>query len=163
MEDRKCKCHSKEFCEICMPRLKDSTQAKWPKYLFLFYFYACTYVTIEVFFREYSHWTMWILGGLCGLIIGGLNNKTGWDYPLLLQGIEGSLIVTALEFIFGCIFNLWLGMDIWDYTNMPFNLLGQICLPFAIIWCPLSLVCVILDDYLNYWFFDAEKPHYKWI
>lgn len=145
------------------PRLKDAKQARWPKYLFLFYFYACTYVTIEVFFRTRSHWTMWLLGGLCGLLIGALNNKTSWNYPLLLQGIQGSAIVTVLEFIFGCILNIWLKMDIWDYSDMPLNLGGQICLPFSLAWIPLSIVCVVLDDYLCYWFFDEEKPRYSWL
>lgn len=52
----------------------------------------------------------------------------------LLFSVIASIIITALELIFGIIFNLYLKMDVWDYSNMPFNLLGQICLPFSLLW-----------------------------
>lgn len=45
--------------------------------------------------------------------------------------------------------------------SMPLNVLGQICLPFTLIWCILSLVAIILDDYIRFWFFNEEKPNYK--
>ena len=45
---------------------------------------------------------------------------------------------------------------------MPFNLLGQICLPFAVAWLALAAVAIVLDDYLRYWLFGEEKPRYRW-
>lgn len=81
--------------------------------------------------------------------------------PLWKQIGIGEIVVLALEFITGCIVNIWLGWNIWDYSSLPFNILGQICLPFAILWIPLILVVIVLDDYLRYWWFDEEKPHYK--
>ncbi len=39
-------------------------------------------------------------------------------------------IITAVEFAFGCIFNLWLGLNVWDYSDVPYNVLGQICPKF---------------------------------
>ena len=56
-----------------------------------------------------------------------------------------------------------LGLHIWDYSTMPLNIFGQICLPFSLAWMGLSGVAIILDDYIRYWFFNEEKPHYKWI
>ena len=36
---------------------------------------------------------------------------------------------------------LWLKLDIWDYSRIPFNLYGQICLPYAAVWFVLSADC----------------------
>ena len=72
-----------------------------------------------------------------------------------------SIAITDLEFITGIIVNLILHLNVWDYSNLPFNLLGQICLPFCIIWFFLSLIGIVLDDYLRYYFFNEEKPKYK--
>ena len=73
----------------------------------------------------------------------------------------GSFIITVMEFIAGCILNLWLGLNVWSYADMPYNILGQVCLPYMILWFFLSPVCIITDDYMRYAFFDEEKPHYK--
>ena len=51
---------------------------------------------------------MFLLGGLCFVLIGLLNEVIPWEMPLPLQGVIGSAIVTALEFATGCIVNLWL-------------------------------------------------------
>ena len=120
------------------------------------------YILIEILFRGHSHWTMFCVGGLCFWLIGLLNEILPWEMPLWKQGIVGAVIVTTVEFISGCIINLWLGWNVWNYSDMPFNLLGQICLPFSIAWVGLALVAIILDDYLRYWLFNEEKPHYHW-
>ena len=73
----------------------------------------------------------------------------------------GSTIITVLEFITGCIVNLWLGWNVWDYSNLPLNLLGQICLPFSILWYFISAIGIIIDDYIRYICFDEERPRYK--
>ena len=144
-----------------MLQLKNANQSKIPAQLFLFYFYGATYITIEVFFRGYSHWTMFLLGAFCGLIIGALNEKIPWELSFIVQCVVGSIIITAGELLFGYILNIKLGLDIWDYSDMPLNFMGQICLPFTLAWCVLSGVCIVLDDYLRYWFYDEEKPVYQ--
>ena len=118
------------------------------------------YVLIETAWRGYSHWTMFVLGGLCFLALGLINEVMSWDTPLWQQVLIGACIVTALEFLTGCIVNLWLGWNVWDYSNIPFNLLGQICLPFSVIWCLISIFGIVLDDYIRYIFFGEEKPRY---
>lgn len=127
----------------------------------LFFAYGFIYCLIEIVWRQYTHWSMLICGGLCGLLIGLLNSNYSWQMPLWKQVGIGEIIVLTLEFITGCVVNLWLGWNIWDYSSLPFNILGQICLPFAILWIPLILVVIVLDDYLRYWWFGEEKPHYK--
>ena len=119
------------------------------------------YVLIEILFRGHSHWTMFCVGGLCFWLIGLINEIIPWEMPLWKQCIIGATIVTAVEFLSGCIINLWLGWNVWDYSNMPLNFLGQVCLPFSLLWVLLSAVAIVLDDYLRYWIYGEEKPHYK--
>ena len=121
------------------------------------------YVLIELAFRGRSHWTMFIVGGLCFWLIGLINEVLPWEMPFWKQCIIGAVIVTAVEFLAGCIINLGLGWNVWDYSNLPLNLLGQICLPFSLLWILISAVAVVLDDYLRYWLYGEEKPHYTWI
>ena len=130
------------------------------KYLFLFGIGGFIYALIEVLFRGYTHWTMMILGGICFISIGLINEFLSWDTPLIAQGVLGGIIITCLEFITGYIVNIQLGWNIWDYSGILFNIKGQICLPFSILWVFISLVAIILDDYLRYWIFNEEKPHY---
>lgn len=119
------------------------------------------YIGCELVFRGYSHWSMFLVGGLCFLCIGAINELIPWEMPLWQQAVIGAVIVTAIEFIAGCILNIRLGWAIWDYSDMPFNVLGQICLPFTAIWLLLAIAAIILDDYLRYWLFGEEKPYYK--
>ena len=130
------------------------------KIFILFLIGGFIYIAIELGFRGHSHWTMFLLGGLCFILIGGLNNYISWEMSIIKQGIIGALIINSLEFIFGLVLNLYLNLGIWDYSNMPFNILGQICLPFLIGWFFLSLVAIFVDDWLRYILFKEEKPHY---
>lgn len=131
------------------------------KPLILFAIGGFLYVCIELLYRGRSHWTMFILGGLCFLYAGEQNERTDWDYPLILQSIKVATAITLLEFLCGLIVNIWLGWNVWDYSDIPFNLLGQICLPFSLLWLIVGTVAIILDDYLRYWIFKEEKPHYR--
>ena len=131
------------------------------KYIFLFLVGAVIYYMIEIAWDGTSHWTMAALGGGCFLLIGLINEYLRWETPLWIQSIIGATIVTVLEFISGLVLNIWLGLGIWDYSQMPFNLMGQICLPFSLAWFFLSIAAVILDDYLRYWILKEEKPRYN--
>lgn len=119
------------------------------------------YTSIEMLYRGYSHWTMFLVGGLAFYMIGCINEYIQWDMPLYKQMAIGMSIITCLEFVTGFIVNIILKWNVWDYSNVPFNVLGQICLPFCAIWYFLSLVGIILDDYIRYWLFYEEKPTYK--
>ena len=119
------------------------------------------YVIIEICFRGYSHWTMFLLGGICFLAMGNLNEKIEWEMPFWKQILYGDLIVLVLEFITGCVVNLWLGWNVWDYSSLYANLLGQVCPLFAILWLPIVTFGIILDDYLRWKWFNEEKPYYK--
>lgn len=131
------------------------------EYAVLFVIYGTIYFSIEIMYRGYSHWSMWLLGGLCGVLVGLINEILSWKTPLCIQVTIGGCIVTVLEFIVGVIVNIILKLNVWDYSAMPLNVLGQICIPFTILWILLSVVCILVDDYIRYWLFNEEKPHYK--
>jgi len=118
---------------------------------------------VELLWRGRTHWTMGLVGGLCFVLIGGLNNYLPWEMPVWKQAVCGSALVTAVELVAGVILNLYLGLGVWDYSNMPCNLLGQICLPYSLLWVGLSLVCIFADDWLRWRLFHEEKPRYKWV
>ena len=131
------------------------------KNIFLFWFGGSTYLTFEVFYRGYSHWTMFVLAGVIFIILGQINEWYSWDTDILIQCLLGTLLSVVLEFITGCVVNLWLKWDIWDYSNLPFNLFGQICLQFTFLWFIIVLFAIIIDDIIKYKFFDGMKPQYK--
>lgn len=133
------------------------------KYAALFIIGGTVYYGIELLWRNRSHWTMAVVGGICFILCGLINEVLDYDYPLLLQGIIGSLFITGVELFSGIVLNIWLDLGIWDYSGLPFNFLGQICLPFSLLWVVLAMVAIVLDDYLRYFLFGEEKPHYKFL
>lgn len=143
--------------------MKKSALHQAEKALVLFLIGAVLYAAIELLWRGHTHWTMAVLGGTLFLLLGGLNNWIPWEMPLLWQIVTGTGIVTATEFATGCILNLWLKLDIWDYSRLPGNILGQICPQFTLAWAGLSLVAIVLDDYIRHWLWGEETPHYKFI
>ena len=124
----------------------------------LFMIGGATYNLIEVLFRGYTHWSMFILGGLCFILIGILNEL--FTLSITSQMIISSGIIIGLEFIFGYILNIILGLDIWDYSDLPYNFMGQICLLFFNLWFLLSIVAILLDDGIRYILYDETKPKY---
>ena len=119
------------------------------------------YVGIEMLWRGHSHPSMFILGGLCFVSIGLINELFPWKLGIVWQALIVGTMVTCLEFITGVIVNIWLKLGVWDYSGLPLNIFGQVGLPFYFAWVGLSVVAIVFDDYLRYWFFGEEKPHYK--
>lgn len=119
------------------------------------------YMLIELLWRGHTHWTMGALGGVLFVLIGLLNERLPWEMPLALQAVVGAGLVTLAELAAGVILNLWLGLGIWDYSGLPFNLWGQICLPYSLLWVPLAMGAVVLDDWARYWLWGEERPRYR--
>lgn len=130
------------------------------KYAFLIWFGGSFYVTLEVFYRQKSHWSMFLLAGIVFIAIGLLNEIWSWETSLCLQVTVGTMTATIGEFVTGCIVNLWLGWNVWDYSELLFNILGQITPQFILLWIPISLLAIVLDDILRYIIFDEELPRY---
>jgi len=131
------------------------------KNLGLFAIGGILYYSIEMLWRGYSHISMFFVGAICFVLIGLINEHLSFQTPLWKQQLIAAVIVTGIEFIAGVILNVWLHLDIWDYSILPFNLMGQISLQYSIIWLLLSLPAIVIDDCLRWWLFEEEKPHYK--
>ena len=136
------------------------------KHLTLFLIGAGIYFELELNWRYLTghlpvHWSMAVLGGVLFLLLGGINEWLPWEMSLLLQAGIGMAAVTAAEFLSGCVLNLWLHLNVWDYSHLPFNLLGQVCLPFMGVWLLLSVVAIVLDDFLRWRLFREPFPHYR--
>lgn len=118
------------------------------------------YILIELLYRGYSHWSMFLVGGLMFLAVGRINEVLPWETPLCLQALIGGTMILFVELVSGMILNVWLEWGIWDYSNLPFNVLGQICLPFWAAWIALSVPIILLDDFLCWKMFGGKKPYY---
>lgn len=118
------------------------------------------YICTELAWRGRTHWTMFFLGGVCAYLVGLINHNRRKCVPLVRQGIIGSIIITTLEFFTGLIVNLWLEWDVWDYSNLPFNLCGQICLLYSVLWFFFSIIIVLYDDELRNIIYKEKIPHY---
>ena len=133
---------------------------KLSEYLFLWTLGGSMYYLFEVAFRGFSHWTMFILGGICLVFFTIQGQMVHWKDPLWRQLLRCVIFVTAMEFITGIIVNKWMNWKVWDYSDQPFQLFGLICLPFVIIFSGLCVCGIFLGGYLSYWLYGEEKPYY---
>ena len=124
------------------------------------------YFLLEVAFKtlrgeqEQISWTMLVLAVILTIPVERCGEQLPWEVPLWLQALSCALLVTAVELAAGVILNIWLGLDIWDYSHLPFNLWGQICPQFAAVWWLLCLVFIPAFDWLRWSVEGGEKPHY---
>ena len=113
----------------------------------IFIIFGLIYGLLEILWRGYTYPSMIIVGGICGLIIGLINEK--FNYSVLSQMVIGMVIVTVIEFVSGYVLNIKLGLGIWDYSNMKYNFMGQICPQFSMVWFFLSYAIIYIDDYIR--------------
>ena len=99
---------------------------------------ATVYPLLEIAWRGHSHWSMSLAGGLCLPLLWGIQRGKR-RRTLRQQCLLGSAVITGVEFFFGCLFNKLLHLKVWDYSHLPLNVLGQVCLPFSALW---FLLCI---------------------
>lgn len=119
---------------------------------------AAGYGCIEVLARGYTHWTMLLLGGLCLTWLVSIATHFH-NFALPLQALCGSAAVTLGELGVGLIVNVWLGWNVWDYSAVPFQFMGQICLKYSVCW---FAICYAVLGVLPLVFKQAQKtkcPH----
>lgn len=109
----------------------------------VFFIGAAAYPGIELLWRQRTHWTMGIAGGLCLLILYVIYN--GKRLALFWNCAIGSAVITTVEFLLGVVVNLWAGWDVWDYSGMAFHLLGQVCPLYSGLWGLLSIPIVFVS------------------
>ncbi len=121
------------------------------KFLILFLTGAVGYSMLEIIWRGYTHWSMFVLGGICFYILYHLFSALD-GMPVIVKALAGGGVITAAEFISGYILNIRLHLGVWNYSSAPFNLMGQICLTYSLLWAalciPLSYLCAFFKEYI---------------
>lgn len=121
----------------------------------IYLFGAIGYGSLETMWRGYTHWTMLLAGGVCCCLMHLI--ATRMHERLWKKWIMCAFAITAVEFVTGCIVNLRLGWQVWDYSSMRANLMGQICPMFSLIWLLLSIPCVSVMQLLKKYVFVSKK------
>lgn len=133
------------------------------KYIFLFLFGGFTYFYMEILYRGFSHFSMILCGGFSLILCGLLNQSKHIHLPLYVQMLFSACIITLLELFTGYIVNVRFHLNVWDYSNLPYNFYGQICLGFSALWFFLSFFCIMFDDLIRWKIFNEEKPEYLYL
>ena len=100
------------------------------------------YNLIELMWRGRTHWSMFLVGGACFQLIGQVGRRV--KAPLAVKSGLCALGITALELVSGCILNLGLKLNVWDYSRMKYNIKGQVCLLYSVFWLLLSVAAMPL-------------------
>ena len=116
-------------------------RVKFWKNILLFLVGGLGYVGLECLWRGGSHGSMFLAGGSCFLLLGKLD-RTQPRLPWPVRALMGGLIITSVELLAGLLFNR--SYRVWDYRQVPMNFYGQICLPFSLLWLPISLGAMAL-------------------
>ena len=96
----------------------------WERWV-LFYLGGTAYMTLEFLWRGRSHGSM-----------------DRMPIPQSARAVAGAAAVTALELLTGLGVNR--DYSVWDYRQMPLQFQGQICLPYSLLWIPVSYAGMIL-------------------
>ena len=107
----------------------------------LFYIGGTAYMILEFLWRGRSHGSMFLLGGLCFLLVGG-GAARFQKIPISAKPVLGAGVITGLELVTGLLVNR--DYHVWDYRNQLFQYRGQICLAFSLLWIPASLAAMEL-------------------
>lgn len=108
------------------------------------------YPFLEIICRGHSDFSMAVAGGICLCMIDKVCNCRLKFRPLAVKCAAGSAIITTVEFITGILVNLVLKLNVWDYSQLPMNFMGQICVPFSLLWSiitiPAMQLCGLYDQ-----------------
>lgn len=112
---------------------------------------ALGYGGIELLWRGRTHWSMLVTGGACFLCMYLIENHS--REKVWHKLVMSAAVITTLEFLAGAVVNLRLGWAVWDYSDMPLNLMGQICAAFSLAWLIISVpglyLCRLLHQLLR--------------
>ena len=97
---------------------------------------AGLYALIELMWRGWTHWTMLICGGACFTLMYLIS---GAALPLWVKCVICAAVISLVEFGTGYLVNITLGWHVWDYSDQPLNIMGQVCPLYSFFWLLLSL------------------------
>lgn len=110
---------------------------RWKQNAALFALGGVGYTAIELAWRGYTHWTMGLTGGCVFVGLTGLRERLEGE-SLPVRCASGGLCITMAELLVGLTVNRAFGRRVWDYSDRPGNVLGQVCPLYALLWAGLS-------------------------
>ncbi len=122
---------------------------KFKEFLHIYAIGAISYMFIEVLWRGYTHWSMGIVGGICFTLIYSFENHIA-KTNLFQRALISALTITFIEFFAGIIVNRIFNLNVWDYSTMKFNFMGQISLIYSILWYFLCIPSHLLSRILRH-------------
>lgn len=140
---------------------------KWTLNTLLWSWVGTVYFFMEVIWKtlrghpEAISWTMLALAIVLSIPLERCGAEVPWEMPLWLQSVLCGTLIMVVEFIAGVVLNIWLGLGVWDYSNLWGNLFGQVCPQFWAIWVVLSAPAIVLLDWIRYIIDGGDRPKYK--
>lgn len=101
-------------------------------------FGGSAYNLLEVAWRGFTHPSMTIAGAVCMIGLYCIQNTMSRT-RLYIRCLCGCALITAVEFVVGCVVNITMKLNVWDYSRMWGNIHGQICPLYVLLWL---LLCV---------------------
>ena len=138
----------------------------WVLSMLLWFWGGTVYFMLEVVYKtatghpERISWTMLVVAILLTVPVERCGAQLPWACPLWLQAVACAALVTAAELVAGLILNVWLELGVWDYSQLPGNLWGQICPQVAAVWWVICLVFIPVFDWMRWAVEGGERPHY---
>lgn len=125
-------------------------------YYLLLYFFVygflgwCTEVAYAAFKQHCFVNRGFLSGPICPIYGVGVSVVIAFlmpikDQPVLLY-ITSVILVTVLEGLTGWAMYRIFHHKWWDYSGIPFNIGGYVCLPFSILW---GIACVLIVDFIH--------------
>lgn len=134
--------------------------------MLLWFWGGTVYFLLEVAWKtatgkpEMISWTMLVLAILLTAAVERCGYQLPWEVPLWIQSLACAALVTTVEFFAGVILNIWLGLGVWDYSDLPGNFMGQICPQFFGVWFVMCLVFIPAFDWMRWSVEGGERPKY---
>ena len=116
------------------------------KYGLLFTVGGGAYVALELLWRGRSHSSMFLAGGVCFLLLGGLSRARP-RLPVWSRMTVGAMIITMVELASGLLVNRQ--YTVWDYRDQWGNFCGQICPVFTALWIPVAALAMRAYEWLE--------------
>lgn len=131
----------------------------WKRVVIRCLIFACGGLLGEMFYHSilagfqgnwnlHGHSSPWMMPdyALLGILVMPISRYlVRWGLPLPARAFVYGVLIYVVEYISGLFFTEVVGLQIWSYANIPYNLHGQIMLYSAPGWYILGLVA----EYLN--------------
>ena len=93
---------------------------KISEYLFLWGIGGWIYYSLEIIFRGFSHWSMFVLGGICMMFFTYQGELVHWQDDFLRQVLRCSIFVTAMDL--SAVYDIvCLSLCCWDLSECQYS------------------------------------------